>query len=124
MRVQFLSDLDVRDVTPEADWKLLAPLKAAVLCDDGHVESVTVPEGFVTNFCSVPKAPVVFELYGDIAFKAGALHDYLYSTGDYPREWCDKVLREAIIACGYGQATADPMYAAVRKFGESHYHQK
>ena len=61
------------------------------------------------------------EMFGYKARRAGALHDMLYLLMMFDRETCDKILREAILACGYGADIADPMYAGVRAFGASHF---
>jgi hypothetical protein len=120
----FTSPLDVRHLRPGNEWKLLADLTAAVICDDAHTELLVVPEGFITDFASVPRIPIFFELFGDVIFDEPAVHDWLYSTGDYPREWCDSVFLAAMLSTGVDPVKANLMYDAVREFGESHYHHK
>ena len=121
MRVDFTSCLRVQDLAPESQWCLLESLDAIVTNDDGSTVSLSAPAAFVTDFCSVPRLPVVYAVVGNLGFKAGALHDHLYSEAKYPRLWCDQVLRAALIACGLDEGRANAMYEAVRLFGASHY---
>jgi hypothetical protein len=88
---------------------------------------VTVPAGFVTDYASVPRLPVVFLLVGGKGNRAAVVHDLLYTLGStYPgtvtREQADAVLREAMLATGYARVTAEAFYRAVRWRGESHWH--
>lgn len=82
---------------------------------------IVVPAGFVTDFASVPRAPLLYLLAGGKADEAAIVHDYLYSTLRFSREMADKIFREAILAMNYTEALANAMYAAVRIGGESHY---
>lgn len=60
----------------------------------------TVDEGFDTDFCSVPRFPLIYAVMGGRFNKTGALHDKLYRLALYPRSICDLLLREGIIAEG------------------------
>ena len=82
---------------------------------------IKVPTAFETDFASVPRVPLIFDLMGDTAHGAATLHDYLYSTGEVRREIADKVLFEAAIVSGISKWRARAMYLAVRLFGASHY---
>lgn len=115
MKVEFTSPLRVQESEPEGTWILLEDLTATIRGDDGAPLDVVVPAGYITDFCSVP-AP-----FEKIANKAGALHDWLYTTANHPREWCDEVLKAAVIACGYSEITAEAFYMAVRVGGASHF---
>jgi len=121
MKVDFSSCLRVQDLEPDGQWCLLESLDAIVTNDDGTAVSLSVPPAFLTDFCSVPRLPILYELFGGVGRRAGALHDHLYSTAQYPRLWCDQVLRAALIACGVDEGRAEAMYEAVRLFGASHY---
>ena len=76
-----------------------------------------VPAGFVTDFASVPRLPVVYLAAGGRGDRAAVIHDWLYSTRMVDRATADAVLREALLACGYGPVLANLFYAAVRIFG-------
>lgn len=121
MIVSFLSPLQVEDQQPENNWKLLSDFNVLVTEDDGSTKTFTVPAGFVTNFASVPRLPIIYDTFGDIAHKAATIHDYLYTTATEPREWCDQVFRAAAWATQVPINKAELMYLAVRKFGEAHY---
>lgn len=99
------------------------------------VIEVIVPRHFYTDFCSVPRIPFAYLLYGDIARRAGVLHDALYSPWTeivardlYSREvfeitraWADKVLEAAVIACHAPPWKAKMMYWGVRIKGGDYY---
>jgi len=82
---------------------------------------VTVPEGFVTDFASVPRAPFTYWLFGGIGDEAAVIHDFLYEKGLVPRELADRVYGEALTACGVPAWRRTAMVAAVRVFGASRY---
>lgn len=119
----FLTDLVVRKLTgwdgPDGrgTWRLFAPLLyySAILGRE-----VEVPEGFKTDFASVPRLPVVFLFMGNAVHEAAVVHDFLYSVhyDDCPRQIADKVFREACIACGSYAWKAELFYAGVRLGGE------
>jgi len=100
------------------DRVLLAPLTyySALLAD-----VVLVPEGFVTDYASVPRAPLTYWLFGGIGDEAAVVHDYLYEKGIVPREVADVIYGEALTACGVPTWRRAPMVLAVRMFGASRY---
>jgi hypothetical protein len=111
--------LDSREIDEQKGLhQLLSPLSyySAIL-----ERVVTVPAGFVTDFASVPRILGVYDLAGGKCNKAAVIHDWLYSTQCVDRETADRVLREAILASGYGAFTAGVFYAAVHTFGASHW---
>lgn len=124
MSGNFHTPLQVEEVDEFAGtWRLLAPL---VYDSDVLGTSVTVPTGFITDFASVPRALGLYDLEGGRCNKAAVVHDYLYSAGSagllpVDRSTADNVLAEAILASGYGLATASIFYAAVRFGGASHW---
>src|ERR1035437_1028312 len=121
MKVEFKGPLRVQDLQPGPKWQVMEDMPVEVTNDDGTVVSVTVPANFMTDFCSIPRAPFIYQLYGGLANKSGALHDWLYQSAQYPRAWCDQVLRDAIIANGYPDSMAEAFYLAVRQFAQNHY---
>jgi hypothetical protein len=82
---------------------------------------VTVPEGFVTDFASVPRAPLTYWLFGGIGDEAAVIHDFLYEKGLVKRELADQVYGEALTACGVPSWRRVAMVAAVRVFGAGRY---
>lgn len=118
----FLSKLEVELVNQEShsgrgDWKLLSPLEYQ--SDLFYKPKITVPTGFITDFASVPRVPVVFLLVGNTASEAAVLHDYIYKTLPHPftREEADDILYEASLATGVPKWRAWIIWAGVRMFG-------
>lgn len=81
-----------------------------------------VPKGFITDFASVPRLPLMYWLAGDTAHMSAVLHDYL-CTAYYPQmmSWrgAADLFREAMIAEGVPAWRRWVMYWAVRLFGEA-----
>jgi hypothetical protein len=78
------------------NWRLHCPLTFTVYFQSGASEQITVPEGFITDLASVPRLPGMFLLFGNKARKSAVLHDWLYSTGERPREFADAVFYAAM----------------------------
>ena len=133
MRVDFLSELDLREVH-EGIWMYLNPFYTLITLDDGTKVEMIIPGGFVTDLCSVPRMPFAYLLFGGKGNKAGGVHDALYSPFkgisvvdihsrepvEVTREWADAVLYAALEACGVGWQ-AWWMYKGVRMFGWQFY---
>jgi len=115
-----LTSLDIRKVGTK-EWQLLAPLIVLVVID-GKSYLIRVPPGFVTDFASVPRLPLAFFLFGGIGDLSATVHDWLYYTGEYPREVCDAIFRE-LLRCVDGASAfrANGMYAGVRVGGSKFY---
>lgn len=123
MKVNFVSDLQVVEVNDKV-WRLLSPFRALVDSDNGNfLRSITVPQGFETDFASVPRLPFMYWFFGGTAHKAAVLHDYLYSVGgtEEDRLYADQVLKAGMLADGQNSVSAGVMYFAVRQFGKSHF---
>lgn len=91
MRVVFLTPLRAEKIHGNY-WRLVAPLIAGV---DG--DTVEVPEGFETDFASVPRLPLAYLLAGNTAHRAAVLHDFLYAIRA-GREYADAVFAAAMKA--------------------------
>lgn len=115
MRAKFLTTLDVRCLGGK-EWMVLAPFVVIV---GGKL--IRVPSGFVTDFASVPRIPLAFFLFGGIGDRAATVHDWLYSTGEVPRQKADEILKLLLEAEGAGGFRSSMMYAGVRVGGGSHY---
>jgi hypothetical protein len=105
----FNDKLQVEEVD-ETHWRLLRSFTY-----DSAVAGarIIVPNGFVTDFASVPRVPVAFWLFGDTAKSAAVIHDYLYTTGLFPKATADNVFYEAMRASGIGFFRARFMYWGV-----------
>jgi hypothetical protein len=107
--------------------RLQEPLMWGVESPDGPT-FVIVPEGFVSDFASMPWAVrQLLPSFGPWA-RAAVLHDYLYATqgqnGRFTRRQADAMLREAMAATAQDREDREPaawkraaIYRAVRAFG-------
>jgi hypothetical protein len=71
---QFLSPLDGRWID-DKHFMLLANLEYRSIILGGTLE---IPVGFVTDFASVPRLPIIYNLFGNRAHHESVPHDYLY----------------------------------------------
>lgn len=58
--------------------------------------TIIVPQGFITDFDSVPRLPVVYMAVANVAQRAAVIHDYLYSKQLTSRRLADNVFYEAM----------------------------
>lgn len=116
---EFRSPLDTRLIDDQKDLHALL----AVLIYVSTIAGMTfaVPTGFVTDFASVPRLPLVYWLVGNIARPAAVIHDYLYATGAVSREIADAVFLEAMEVLGIPAWKRYAMYGAVRSAGWMYY---
>ncbi len=84
-------------------------------------QTFMIPKGATSDFCSVPRVPLAYDMLGNRARKSGAVHDQLYKSHIVPRETADQVLREMLLLDGVGHFEAQEFYLAVRMFGGSHW---
>lgn len=112
MTGKFLTELDVK-LIGDSQWELVRPLTFK----SSRIGLVTVPAGFVTDFASVPRLPVVYLLTGDTAHAPAVIHDYLYGSPRRKRSVCDAVFLEAMEDIGVVWWRRRLMWAAVRVFG-------
>jgi hypothetical protein len=114
--------------------QFLTPLRVIALGDDSfalttdfyyasaHLDRIIkVPEGFRTDFASVPRLPLAYMLFGGVARKASVVHDFLYRKSGISRGDADAVFREAMEASGIGWFRRSSMWAGVRLFGWTAY---
>lgn len=95
-------------------WTVLQPL---IYDSDVAQKVFIVPEGFVTDFASVPRLPLAFLLTGDSAHEAAVVHDYLYREQTVPRQMADSVFKEAANVSGEPGWKSWLMWAGVRLGG-------
>ena len=87
--------------------------------------AVAVPEGYVTDFASIPGfAQWMISPFGKHA-EAAVVHDWLYTLGtpgkETERKLADRTFRRALHLVGVGFFRRWTMYAAVRMGGKSGY---
>jgi len=109
---EFLTTLVV-EMQDDRTWKLEHPL----VYQSDIAGSITVPEGFVTDFASVPRIPIAYTLAGDTAHAAAVVHDYLYGNHGVKRKVADAVFKEAMAVSGVPWWRRQLMWSAVRVFG-------
>lgn len=116
---EFLTDLKCELVSSgwwRREWKLTAPLTYRTLVL-GKPRLIEVPEGFVTDFASVPRVPIVWWWVGAIGQRPAVIHDYIYTYRKFSREVADRIFREALQVVGVNQVNRNIMYAGVRVGG-------
>jgi hypothetical protein len=114
---KFITRLDV-EMVGESTWRLQKPLSYH---SDTTDSTITVPIGFETDFASVPRLPLVYEVMGNRCHEAATLHDWLYASMQFDRLTSDKILFEAVVATTCQKWRAYLMYLGVRIFGRSRY---
>lgn len=82
-------------------WRLIAPLryKSPIAAELGLNKGIIeVPEGFITDFASVPRLPLAFLLTGDTVHAPAVVHDWLVRVEPIPRAQADRIFLEAMEA--------------------------
>jgi hypothetical protein len=106
--VAFIGDVVVR-VVDAVQWRLDEPLTYR-----GHTDTFTVPDGFVTDFASVPRLVTwLLPRYGDYT-RAAILHDYLWDRGEVTTKDADGLFRRSMRELGVSIPRRWMMWAAVR----------
>ena len=119
MKSQFLTPLDVRLKTDKI-WMLEDPLKYYSEMLDRYI---TVPRWFETDFASVPKLPIIYELWGTCTHREPILHDWGYrKDSGLTFKQANKLFLEAMEATGKPFYIRYPMYYAVCACGYPSYH--
>jgi len=98
--------------------------------DQNRTEVITVPDGTVTDFASVPRIVRGLIPKSGQHNQAAVLHDYLYKNlkegwkdwpgKKYTRAECDKIFIDAMKVLGVSWIKRQTMYRAVRMFGGVH----
>lgn len=117
---RFLNKLRVEEVDQVGSgrWRMLAPL---LYDSDILLHLVVVPQGFVTDFGSVPRLPFAYALFGNIAQGPATVHDWLYTVHRTSRRTADAILREAMAVTGVSWIQRWAWWLGVRLFGGSHW---
>ena len=113
----FINPLEIRETNPDHTyWDLAKPLAYR-----GNTEEFVAPEGFSTNFASVPR------LFWSILspwgrhMKAAVMHDYFYQSCCVSRLDADKLFLRMMKELGVSWWRRHTMYRTVRLFGAKHY---
>lgn len=128
----FIGDLDIRSLSENGFWKMLAPLEYVAY--EGAA-TIIVPIGFETDLASIPNWFQAILPVNDKHRRAAVIHDYLYtmhavfgSKTDNPahtipinRVTADSILLEAMCACHEVRWRRQAIYWAVRVGGGAHW---
>lgn len=99
-------------------WKTWVTEGELLWSDDNLRFVHFVPEGFLTDFASIPRVfRWLFDPVGTPWHVAGVLHDYLYSSSTGSRAEADKAYYWLARAMGTGAVPALLMYVALRLGG-------
>ena len=112
----WLSELDSR-LVDDKYFRLLSNLSFYSV---KYEVKITAPTGMISDGPSVGRWPILFLLFGKKGKRAAVIHDWLYRNAFFPRDVCDDIYLEALLASGYNW-TAKAMYAGVRIGGAPHY---
>lgn len=116
---KYLTKLNV-SILDNGTWKLDAPL----VFKSDLVGKITVPEGFKTDYASVPRIPIIYAMVGNCSHRAAVIHDYLYRKGAIPtvsQKVADQIFREAMLVKGVPWWRRWIMWAGVRIGGWTAY---
>jgi len=132
-KVTFGNYLDIRELSGKL-YILINPFYCNILIDDEWYECI-IPEGFISDGCSVPRVPFAYTLFGGKYNKTGTLHDALYSSWnqikivhsanrtEFPitKQLADNILYQSLRDEGATSFTAYSMYQGVNVFGSAFY---
>lgn len=124
MPVRITDAFEVRELSGSREGRVLVMLTKSLEYRVGSADSphvVLVPDGYVTDFASVPRGLWnVFPPLGPWS-RAAIIHDYLYSTGGlqgkYTKKQADAIFREAMQVLGVVYWKRELMFVAVSVFG-------
>jgi len=103
------------DTPPDRGWVLDRDF--TYYTGGGDSFDIIVPEGFITNFASVPRILwPVFPAYGRYG-RASVIHDYLYASQTLSRREADRIFFEAMGVSNVNTLTQYTLYLTVRLVG-------
>jgi hypothetical protein len=119
---KFLTELETSLLDNDRTWELDAEL---IYQSDLLSTVITVPNGFQTDFASVPRVPIAYGLFGGKAHREAVIHDYLYRIDSKPvatRKQADDVFYEAMKLRGKSWFVRWCMWSGVRLGGWTGFH--
>jgi hypothetical protein len=123
MKSGFLTELDAR-LKGDRIWVLDAPL---LYVSNILQTTVHIPIGFNTDLASVPRVPLIYEMWGNRAHREAVLHDYLFcsdSDPDVSFAQANSMFLEAMASRGVAAHIRYPMYWAVCMCGLPRFHRR
>lgn len=114
----FKSDLILKSLD-QNKWQIMSPFY--FYFDEANKNiGITIEEGFITDFASVPRAFWSIMPPVGLYTKAAVVHDYLYQNGEklgFKRKFCDQMFLEAMRALEVSRVARYVMYSGVRILG-------
>ena len=110
MKSAFLTPLVVQEID-DGDWEVHELFR---YFSELLNYEIKVPVGFRTDFASIPRIPIVFDILGDTCHEPAVIHDYLYATAKTDRKTADNVLLEAMETFGIHWLDRRMIYLGVR----------
>lgn len=119
------SDISYQDQTRTDDIKFVLVSDVVFLLDfKKEIYSILIPEGFSTDFASIPKCVRnIIENVGKYNDQF-LLHDWMYSKKSdlkFTRKEVDQIMLEKLKEYGMNLVKRNVIYNAVRIFGGSHW---
>jgi|SRR3990167_2545512 len=111
----FTEPLTVTKITG-GKWRVARAFRYYVGAE-GSNDFIDVPEGYETDFASVPRGLWNILPPDGTYSQAAVLHDFLYGKRLRPRKECDKIFLEAMKVLKVSWWKRRLMYRAVRIFG-------
>lgn len=92
----FLTELHTVAAAVSGEWRLTRPL---IYSSRRYGQVIEAHAGFVTDYASVPRLPLVYALVGDTGHREAVIHDYLYRHGapTWTRRQADQIFRDALL---------------------------
>ena len=83
----------------------------------GSGKEIVAPEGFITDFASIPR--LLWSIYSpfDTYLQAAVIHDWLYWEQTQTRKRADQIFTEGMKVLGVGIFTRNILFQNVRVFG-------
>jgi hypothetical protein len=119
---EFLTPLETECIDDQAAggrgfWKILQPFQYQ---SDILGKTITVEPGFLTDYASVPRVPILYDLLGDTAHKAAVIHDWLFHNHSVcDEQTANDVFKEACIVEGIPEWRLVSLWLGVTIGGES-----
>lgn len=108
-----------RDMSRDQTWILESPL-----IYENETYRITVLPGFDFDFASIPWFfRRVLPKNGAKYDRASCLHDALYASKIFDKQYCDLIFYNAMLEDGVNALVASLMYEAVDTFGDSAYNE-
>ena len=114
--MSFVKDYDVLEVRKiyARRWQLLRPIKYIDI-HNGEMIYINVPEGFITDFASVPRPFWIFTPPDGKYTLASVVHDYLCIHPEImKRKAADELFMKIAKQSGVNKFTSYIMFAAIR----------